>query len=249
MEVPRLRVKSGLYLYHGNRNLNPLSKARYPTPVLMDPSQVRYHWATTGTPSSELLAVHTRESGVLTTLECWLSTRVGVEFFSMLRNVGLGPVCGNSGWGSAWWRWSCRITSLKCLLRGTPSPITPGPSVVPSFSTCACVCTHTHTHTLTIFSWVSPRQFQFSFIHFFINKYSLFPGSAPSNLIFPNTRAKSGENMEWVALSARLPAEMTHLRMCVQDISEAQFSRTPPQMSNTFVLPRQLPCPQSLLGE
>ena len=45
MEVPRLGVKLEQY-----RILNPLSKARDRTCILMDKSQIHYCWATTGTP-------------------------------------------------------------------------------------------------------------------------------------------------------------------------------------------------------
>ena len=72
VEVPRLGVKSELQLLayttatatwdqshvcdlHCSSQqhwiLNPMSKARDPTHVLMDTSQVLYHWATMGTPS------------------------------------------------------------------------------------------------------------------------------------------------------------------------------------------------------
>ena len=71
LEVPRLSVKSELQkpayptataaqdashvcdLYHSSRQswiLSPLSKARDRTHILMDSSQVCYHWATTETP-------------------------------------------------------------------------------------------------------------------------------------------------------------------------------------------------------
>ena len=70
MEAPRLRVKLELQqlpayttatrdpscicdLHQRSRQgqiLYPLSKARDQTHVLMDPSRVHYHWATTGTP-------------------------------------------------------------------------------------------------------------------------------------------------------------------------------------------------------
>ena len=76
MEVPRLGVELELLLlayntatekqdlshvfnlYHSSQqcqNLNPLSKARYQNCVLMDTSQVCYHWATMGTPFFFLL--------------------------------------------------------------------------------------------------------------------------------------------------------------------------------------------------
>ena len=38
--------------------LSPLSKARDWTWVLMDTSQVRYHWAMTGTPNAEIIWLH-----------------------------------------------------------------------------------------------------------------------------------------------------------------------------------------------
>ena len=44
-------------LHHSSRPrwiLNPLSEARDQTRILMDTSQVRYHWATTGTPTGSL---------------------------------------------------------------------------------------------------------------------------------------------------------------------------------------------------
>ena len=71
MEVPRLGLESELQqqayttvtamrdpsricdLYHSSQQrwiLNPLSKARHQTCVLMDTSQIRFHWATMGTP-------------------------------------------------------------------------------------------------------------------------------------------------------------------------------------------------------
>ena len=71
MEVPGLGVKSELQLpaytiaaatpdwshvcdlHHSSGQrwiLNPLSEAREQTHVLMDPSQIHFHWATTGTP-------------------------------------------------------------------------------------------------------------------------------------------------------------------------------------------------------
>ena len=72
MKVPRLRVKLELQplaystatippdlsriwnLHHTSRQrciLNPLSKARDQTCILMDTSQIRFHWAMKGTPS------------------------------------------------------------------------------------------------------------------------------------------------------------------------------------------------------
>ena len=47
-----------LNLYHGSQQhciLNPLSEARDQTPILMDTSQVCYHWAMMGIPSSQIL--------------------------------------------------------------------------------------------------------------------------------------------------------------------------------------------------
>ena len=69
MEVPRIGVKLELQLlayafpdpsgvcnlHHSSQQrwfLNPLSKARVWTSILMDTNQVPYHWATTGTPTS-----------------------------------------------------------------------------------------------------------------------------------------------------------------------------------------------------
>ena len=81
MEVPRLGVESELQLpayatatatrepshvcslHHSSRQcwiLNPLSEARDQTGVLMDTSQVHYHWATAGTPQGLFL----RESNI-----------------------------------------------------------------------------------------------------------------------------------------------------------------------------------------
>lgn len=39
------------------------------------------------------------QSGVLTTLECGLSTRAGMRLFLMLGSPAFGPVCGDSGEG------------------------------------------------------------------------------------------------------------------------------------------------------
>ena len=73
MEVPRLGVQLELQmpayttamqdpshfcnLHHSSCQhwiLNPLSEARDRTPILMDPSQIHYHWATMGTPKALL---------------------------------------------------------------------------------------------------------------------------------------------------------------------------------------------------
>ena len=72
MEVPRLGFESELWplayatttakpdrscvydLHHSSRQhqiLNPLNKARYWICILMDPSQICFHWATMGTPN------------------------------------------------------------------------------------------------------------------------------------------------------------------------------------------------------
>ena len=59
MEVPRLRVESGLQppptpQPQQCQLLNPLSEARDRTCILMDTNQIRFHCATMGTPKKEI---------------------------------------------------------------------------------------------------------------------------------------------------------------------------------------------------
>ena len=86
MEVPRLGVKSELLLLvyttttarpdlshvcelHNSSQqhqiLNPLSKARDLTCVLMDAGQIRFHWASVGTPNLHIFLEHPKNGPAL----------------------------------------------------------------------------------------------------------------------------------------------------------------------------------------
>ena len=119
MEVPRLGVQSELQLlvyttatatwdpshacdlHHSSqlcKILNPLSKARDWTQVLMDSSQVPYCWATMGTP---LLTVydcsHTTMAALSGYNRDFLTTKLNIWYLAFFRKRSLTPNLGSGG--------------------------------------------------------------------------------------------------------------------------------------------------------
>ena len=56
----QIQAESMTYTTAHSRILNPLSEARDQTLVLVDISQVHYHWATVGTPKEETIATRNK---------------------------------------------------------------------------------------------------------------------------------------------------------------------------------------------
>ena len=125
MEVPRLGVELELQLlayttatatpdpshifnlHHGSRqcrSLNPLSEARDRTCVLMVTSQIRFHWATMGTPPVMLLSLFLSCYGRSSTLQDFLKNQ---QTYFLLALLYFYILSGNH-LKSVFWVW-CEI--------------------------------------------------------------------------------------------------------------------------------------------